>query len=247
MNFAIEGDNFKKIIDAVKEIVNETNIVINNDGLTIQAMDQSHVALVQVTMEKDKFLAFKCTQEKQLGLNLASFSKILKSCGSEDKISLMQEANVEDKIKLRFENLTQTRCAEFSVNLTQIDCETFDLPEMEHDLKFTMPSKEFNKLCNDLKDIGDTVTVTSDSKEISFHVKGDVTEGSIKFTNEMGMIMTSPCSYALKYMCMFSKAFALSENVELLFSKNIPAMIKFDTNIGTLAFFLAPKIDEMCD
>ena len=108
-----------------------------------------------------------------------------------------------------------------------------------------MPSKEFNKLCNDLRDIGDTITVTSDSKEISFHVKGDVTEGSIKFANEMGMVMTSPCSYALKYMCMFSKAFPLSENVELLFSAAIPAMVKFDTAIGTLAFFLAPKIDNM--
>lgn len=244
MNFALEADTFKKIVDAVKEIVTETNITVNENGLEIQAMDHSHVALVQVKIEKDKFLAFKCVKNRELGINLLNLSKILKSCGAEDKVTFIQEEKIEDKMKMCFENLAQTRSAEFMINLNQIECEKFELPDMEHDLKFIMPSKEFNKLCNDLREIGDTMTVTSDSKKISFHVKGDTTEGSIDFTNELGMVMPASSSYALKYMCMFSKAFPLCENVELLFSKEIPAAIKFDTNIGALSFFLAPKIDE---
>lgn len=243
MNFSIEGDTFRKIIDAVKEIVTETNIIVSDKGMEIQAMDNTHVALVKMSIEKDKFLGFKCNQNRELGVNLTNLSKILKTVNIEDRISIEQKDGVNDKMSICFENLTQTRHAQFEFTLLQLECEKFELPEMEHELKFSMSAKEFSKLCFDLKEIGDTLTVSSDTRQINFHVKGDVSEGSIKFTNDLGMEMSKPSSYALKYMCMFSRAFPLSENVDLFFSSQIPAMIQFETAAGTLSFFLAPKID----
>jgi proliferating cell nuclear antigen len=41
-----EGVQFKKIVDAIKELVKNVNLDMNSGGISLQAMDSSHVALV---------------------------------------------------------------------------------------------------------------------------------------------------------------------------------------------------------
>lgn len=46
-----ESDTFKKLVESIKEIVKLVNIDINPEGMCIQAMDSSHVALVLLKLE----------------------------------------------------------------------------------------------------------------------------------------------------------------------------------------------------
>ena len=43
-----------------------------------QAMDNSHVSLVSVTLRADGFDKFRCDRNLSMGMNLVSMSKILK-------------------------------------------------------------------------------------------------------------------------------------------------------------------------
>jgi len=45
-----QGVILKKIVEAIKELVTSVNIDVNTTGLTIQAMDSSHVALVSLNL-----------------------------------------------------------------------------------------------------------------------------------------------------------------------------------------------------
>ena len=42
----VEGRIFKQLIDAMKDLVQDANIDCNEDEISIQAMDSSHVSLV---------------------------------------------------------------------------------------------------------------------------------------------------------------------------------------------------------
>jgi len=42
---------FRKIIDSLKELVKMVNIEVNTKGLSIQAMDSCHVALVSLVLK----------------------------------------------------------------------------------------------------------------------------------------------------------------------------------------------------
>lgn len=41
-----DGTVLKRIVDAIKDLVQDVNLDINKQGISLQAMDSSHVALV---------------------------------------------------------------------------------------------------------------------------------------------------------------------------------------------------------
>jgi proliferating cell nuclear antigen len=45
-----ECSNFRKIIDSIKDLVKNVNIDVTQKGLSIQAMDSCHIALVSLQL-----------------------------------------------------------------------------------------------------------------------------------------------------------------------------------------------------
>ena len=50
-----EGNILKKIVESIKDVVNNVNIEVNREGMAFQAMDLSHVALVTLNLKADGF------------------------------------------------------------------------------------------------------------------------------------------------------------------------------------------------
>ena len=107
-----QGRVFKQIIDAIKDLVQDTNIDIDQEEMSIQAMDSSHVSLVQVTLRSDGFDHYRCDKESKLGISTANMTKILKCAGNEDIITLKAEEE-GDSLTLMFESPAQDRIADF--------------------------------------------------------------------------------------------------------------------------------------
>lgn len=97
-----DGSIFKKIVDALKELVNEANFDCNSSGISLQAMDTTHVALATLMLKADGFENFRCDRNIPLGINLASLTKILKSAGNNDSITFKAE-DAGDTLSLVFE------------------------------------------------------------------------------------------------------------------------------------------------
>ena len=72
-----ESGNLKKIVEAVKDIVNDANIDINSEGMSLQAMDSSRVSLVWLMMKADGFSQFQIKKSFTFGINLISLNKVL--------------------------------------------------------------------------------------------------------------------------------------------------------------------------
>jgi proliferating cell nuclear antigen len=77
----------KKILDAIG-LVAEANFDCSNTGISLQAMDTSHVALVAVLLRKSGFTQYRCDRNIPLGINLAALSKILKCAGNDDSVTI---------------------------------------------------------------------------------------------------------------------------------------------------------------
>ena len=61
---------FRKIIDSLKELVKMVNIEVTTKGLSIQAMDSSHVALVALLPKEKAFSHYPCHKPLTLGLTI---------------------------------------------------------------------------------------------------------------------------------------------------------------------------------
>ena len=50
-----EGHILKRIVEAIKDLVNEINLDVTSSGISLQAMDTSHVALVSLSLSSEGF------------------------------------------------------------------------------------------------------------------------------------------------------------------------------------------------
>ena len=86
-----EGALLKKLIEAMKDLVTEANFDCDASGISLQAMDSSHVSLVAMQLKADGFEHYRCDRNMSIGMNLASLSKILKCANNDDVITLKAE------------------------------------------------------------------------------------------------------------------------------------------------------------
>jgi proliferating cell nuclear antigen len=50
-----EGHTLKKIVEAIKDLVTDVNLDVSPQGISLQAMDTSHVALVSLFLSMEGF------------------------------------------------------------------------------------------------------------------------------------------------------------------------------------------------
>jgi len=98
-----EASLFKKIIEAIKDLINEVNINIDDSGLMMQAMDSSHVALVGLFLSSEGFEEYRCDKNTVLGINISNLWKILKFITADDSLVLNND-DCSNQINIILEN-----------------------------------------------------------------------------------------------------------------------------------------------
>lgn len=167
---------WKRLVDCINGLVNEANFDCNPGGLSIQAMDTSHVALVNMLLRDDCFVKYQCERNSILGLNLVSLAKVLKIVDGGDSMSLRHDDDA-DVVVLTCENQEKTRTCEYQLKLLDIEAESMGIPEMDYRCKVVLSSSEFAKIMRDLSVLGDTVVIAVSKEGVKFSSSGDVGEG----------------------------------------------------------------------
>jgi DNA polymerase III sliding clamp (beta) subunit (PCNA family) len=67
----VSSGTFKKILDAIKDLLNEASFDCSESGIQLQAMDNSHVSLVSLMLRSDGFDKYRCDRSLTMGMNLA--------------------------------------------------------------------------------------------------------------------------------------------------------------------------------
>merc|ERR1712232_754405 len=247
---------FKKVVDAMKDLCKEVNFDCSEKGLQVQSMDSSHVALVSLMLRESAFADFKCDRPTSLGMNIESLGKIFKMCGPNDSLKLAYQ-NDADTLNFQCESSDDDRIADFDLKLMQIESEHMEIPEQQYKVVVKMPSGEFQKICRDLKEFGETMTLTATKEGLKFSVAGDVGSGNVfikpresaKPEERVHVTVHEnvTSNFALRYLVNFSKAAPLCGAVELRLGPDAPLLVKYElekADNGYMQFYLAPKIDE---
>jgi len=244
----------KKVVDAIKDLVQDCNFDCNDSGIALQAMDNSHVALVAMHLKTEGFNMFRCDRNIALGINLGSLQKVLRAAQNEDILTLKAE-DAPDVLSLVFENTENDRISEYDIKLMDIDQEHLGIPETEYGATVTLPSAEFQRICRDLIQISESVSIEANKEGIKFSCTGDIGSGAVTLRQnanvdkpELGTAieLQEPVAltFSLKYLVNFCKASGLSSTVTLSLSNEIPLLIEYKMEHGYVRFYLAPKIGD---
>lgn len=244
----------KKILDAIKELVSDANFECSSTGITLQAMDTSHVSLVHLVLRDEVFSEYRCDRSMTLGINMNSMSKILRCASNEDSLTIKANDNA-DTVTFVFESTDKDRYSEFELKLINIEADQLGIPETEYQAQVKMPSTEFQRICKDLSLIGDTVTISATKEGVKFSVSGDVGTGGITVRqnssadddNATVIDLKEPVTltFALKYLTQFTKTSGLSTQVILSLNKDHPLLVSYKIHDqGHVRYYLAPKISD---
>jgi len=123
-------------------------------------MDSSHVALVSLLLRESAFADFKCDRPTSLGMNVDSLAKILKMCGPTDSLKVRWQGGA-DTVGFQCESGSDDRIADFDLKLMQIESEHMEIPEQHYKVTAKLPSAEFQRICRDLKEFGETMQMSA--------------------------------------------------------------------------------------
>ena len=86
-----QGNVLKKLLEAIKDLVESANWECSSSGITVQAMDNSHVSLVSLDLSSEGFDPYRCDRNIILGMNTGTLAKILKCASNDDSITIRAE------------------------------------------------------------------------------------------------------------------------------------------------------------
>jgi|TARA_B110000444_G_C18666160_1_gene513030 proliferating cell nuclear antigen len=251
----IQSSIIKTLIEALKEILNDTVIEINSDCIKVVTMDNSHIILVHLKLFADKFEFYNCNRPISIGINMLNLYKIIKTVNNNDIITFFVYNDNLNHLGIKIENMEKNTKTTYFLNLLDLNNEQFDIPEVQFNSVITLPSNDFQKLMRDMNNLADFVEIKNVDNKFILTCSGDFcSQETVLSDNDLVNINNKNHSdiiqgiFNLKYLVLFTKCTNLSNNVELYLKNNYPLIIRYNVaSLGSLKLCLSPQSDDNID
>jgi proliferating cell nuclear antigen len=245
---------FRVLVAALKDIVEEVNMVLTPAGLKIVNMDTSHSIVVHLELFAQNFELFICNKPKIIiGVNMPHFSKVLNSIDNGEILSLYineDEYNdgIVENLTAQFDNKQKSQVKIQKLKLIELGCKEMEIPPVTFSSVINLPSTDFQKIVRDLNSMGaDVLEIRSLDNEIRFKsvcpygssetIRGESDEMVI--VKKHNKIIQG--FYPVKHLNYFVKCTNLCNTIELYIENDIPIIIKYNVaSLGELKLGLAP-------
>jgi len=260
MNILINSPQKCEIISSIfqhmKLFSENINICFNENQLFIQAMDSSHISIIELKIPSTWFDKYEYTNNPNItiGVNSVILFKILSTRDKSQSIQLQYDTTQNDILFVHYQcDNKAVFDKHFEVPLVDIDSEVMEIPTVEHDAEFSLPSAHFSNLISNLKLFGDTLDVACSEEKITLFSRSldsgkmsvdinidDLNTFSINEGEELKL------SFSLNNLYNIVQFHKISTHVEIKVSQNYPMNIVFKLGDETaiLSMYLAPKISE---
>lgn len=251
----IQSSAFKILIEALKELLTDTCVEFDETGIKIVAMDSSHIVLVHLKLDANKFEYYHCDKKISIGINMLNFHKLIKTINSNDTLTLYIDSNDQNHLGIKIENSEKNTKTNYKLNLLDLDTPSITIDPVEFNSVITLPSTDFQKIIRDMNNLSDYVEIRNVNKQLVFGCKGDFcNQETIISDNDNGIQNISSKIndeivqgfFHLRYLVMFTKCTNLCNTVEMYLKNDYPLIVKYGVaSLGDLKLCLAPCNNEI--
>lgn len=238
---------FRTLMTALKDILIETNITFQQDGLRIINMDKSHTVLVHLFLAAVNFEFYECRKEKIIvGVNMFHLFKLINSIDNDDTLTIYIEKSdytdgIVSHLTLKFENGEIKQCKTQKLRLIEPEEEELEYPEVQFSSIINLPSSDFQKIIRDLSCISDKIEIKSVGNELIFKCCGQFasaeihraeSDGSMEYILKQDNSKVIQGEFSLKNLGYFIKCTNLCSQIELFLENDLPLVVKY--NVASL-------------
>jgi proliferating cell nuclear antigen len=265
-----DAARFTAWVRAVKDLLTEANFCFEPTGLTVQAMDNSHVALVHATFPKDAWDSYDAPVGITYGFSIKTLDTVLKTARKNDRLTITGQS--ADVATFEFGS-DESGSWTIDVKTLDIEAERMAIPEAEPDATWTADSgAPFTDLVERFAVVADTLSLEFGAVADGFVANASGPEFAGHLVVSKGVVLrpglgpkpsnddedglesllggsTLRAGFAIKYLKNFAKGAALGGRMQMRFTADAPLVVGFEHErdgepLETVRYYLAPKVDE---
>ena len=247
---------FRTLMTALKDMLLETNIYFEPDGIRIINMDKSLTILVHLYLAASNFELYECKKEKIIiGVNMFHLFKLINSIDNDDTLTIYIENNdysdgIVSHLGLKFENGHIKQCKTQKLKLIEPEQDDLEVPDVKFSSVINLPSSDFQKIIRDMTCLADKLEIKSVGNELIFKCQGQFasaeihraeTDESMKFIKKQDSSKVIQGEFSLKNLGYFIKCTNLCPQIEMYLENDLPLVVKYNVaSLGEIKLGLVP-------
>lgn len=250
----IQAPVFKQVIDALKDILTDVNLEVDESGLKIVAMDNTNIVLIHLKLDADKFEEYYCEKKMYIGICMLKFHMLIKTIGTNDLLSLY--VLKDDPSVLGIKNINNDKNVETNYKLSTLDIDVLniEIPPVNFHTIITMPSSYLQKIIRDMHNLADYIEIRNIENQLILSCKGDFCSQETVLGTEKSNNITIAKNedeetheiiqgvFSLKYLAIFTKCTNLSPNVEIYLKNSYPIILRYTiASLGEIKLCLSQQ------
>jgi len=257
----IQATIFKQVIDALKDILMDVNLEIDETGIKIIAMDNTHVVLIHLKLEADKFEEYYCEKKRFIGVNMLKLHMLIKTIGTNDLFNLYIEKEDPNKLGIKITNNEKNVETNYKLSTIDIDVLDVSIPPADFTTTITMPSSYLQKIIRDMHNISEFIEIRNIEQSLILKCNGDFCSQETILGSERSQNITISKNiekneqsnqeiiqgvFSLKYLLIFTKCTNLCPTVEIYLKNSYPIILRYSiASLGEIKLCLAQQDVDM--
>jgi proliferating cell nuclear antigen len=246
----VQSSAFKILVEALKELLVDTCIEFDDTGLKVISMDNSHVVLVHLKLEANKFEYYFCENKMSIGVNMLNLFKLVRTINSNDTLTLFIEKNDLNHIGIKIENGEKNQKTVYKLNLLDLNNPNITIDPAEFNSQINLPSVDFQKIIRDMNQLAEYVEIKNINNQLILSCNGEFcSQETVLMDNEGINCISNKKSdeivqgiFSLKYLVLFTKCTNLCSTVELYLKNDYPLICLWRVaSLGEIRLCLAPQ------
>lgn len=235
----------RELIEVIATLVPEAKLSISKDGITVKAVDPSHVAMLVLNLKREAFVEFT-GEQTEIGIDVEKFKEILRLSKPADIIDLQYEGG-KNRLVVTVGKVTRHMSVIDPAGITDPKVPNVSPPGVA-----VVKMEELKQGIRGTESISDHVTLTLDPEGFTMHSEGETDRVDMRLQKETDGLrkleVKEPVRsmYPLDFFSNMVKSITTSPDVTLHVGNEYPLKIEFAVadGKGDAKFLLAPRVEE---
>ncbi len=233
----------RELVEIIATLVPEAKLVVSSDGISVKAVDPSHVAMLVLNLKSTVFEEFT-GEPTELGVDIEKFKEILRLSKPGDLIDLQYDGG-KNRLVVKVGKITRHMSVIDAAGITEPKVPNVAPPGVAK-----VKMEELRQGIRGTESISDHVTLTLDPEGFTMHSEGETDRVDMHLGKDglehLQVPETVKSMYPLDFLSNMVKSITTSPDVTLHVGNEYPLKIVFSVanQKGEATFLLAPRVEE---
>lgn len=239
----LKADVLKELVDVVSTLVDEAKLNVGKDSVTVKAVDPAHVAMVDLSLDRGGFEAFKA-EEAELGLDMDKMKEILRLAKAGEVISITHDED-KNRLVVTVGNTTRRMSLVDTAGMSDPKVPSLNLPA-----KLVVRTDELRQAIRASESVSDHIALKASPEGFEVVSEGDTDTVSHMVPKDLLEELQAKDAvrslFPLDYFSNMVKAISSAPTVALYLGTDYPVRMEFKiaAGKGEVKYLLAPRIES---